>query len=136
MLLVAQIQDIASKSYLSPTYFRNLTDFVRSFVTQEKDKDTSPFIQFPNDYRLLFQYVFDETTGQFRPAPSCLTFTFNELLDAVYLLGDNGERLDTVRPTASIIERLYDMHSIQNPLIDDDFENREFHPVSDLNTCI
>lgn len=102
MLLVSQIYDIAGRRYLTPTYFRDYTDFVRCFIDKELKSD-SYLVDYRNDYSLCFLYCYDEENGTFNSlGDNRITLTVDHFINLIYR--DEKEKL--FNPTHQIVEQL------------------------------
>lgn len=102
MLLVCQIYDVPAENYLAPTYFRDYTDFVRSLINNELNNSESFLYKYASDYRVIFQYTFDEDSGEFTSLGKKIDVSGEQLLCLFFKDVENK----IFRKTSDIVEDL------------------------------
>lgn len=111
MLFVAKIYDKVGKVYLPPTYFKGLYDFVRAMSSEyDRDKNdinSNPMFLYPDDYRFIFDTIFDDESGEFKEVPA-LIFTVTDFLNALFINEEKTSR----RSTDAVIAELELKHRV------------------------
>ncbi|UPW40863.1 nonstructural protein [Sigmofec virus UA08Rod_6451] len=102
MLLVSQLYDFTSSSYLPPTYFKNYSEFIRALIDDLRN-DKFSLKAFPNDFAFLFQYKYDESTGLFDYCDKAVAIRLVDLLSLIYV----DVEKNIFRSTQSIVDSLF-----------------------------